>query len=106
MLRQSYTLNAICKYRQLSHEFQVLAYRLGVLELLKEDLYRYVNLRGKEKPQEQSHIYWKMILVYVLIKDNRELRREVSNWRRWLIALVKEDEQRDGQIGILVIDVL
>lgn len=77
-----------------------------MLELLKEDLYRYVNLRGKEKPHEQSHIYWKVILVYVLIKDNRELRKEVSNWRRWLIALVREDEQRDGQIGILVIDIL
>jgi hypothetical protein len=63
-------------------------------------------LRGKEKPQEQSHIYWKMILVYVLIKDNKELRKEVSNWRRWLIALIREDEQRDGQIGILVIDIL
>ena len=47
-----------------------------------------------------------MILVYVLIKENRELRREVSRWRRWLITLVREDEQRDGQIGILVIDIL
>jgi hypothetical protein len=47
-----------------------------------------------------------MILVYVLIKDNKELRKEVSNWRRWLIALIREDEQRDGQIGILVIDIL
>lgn len=65
-----------------------------------------MNLRGKEKPHEQSHIYWKMILVYVLIKENRELRREVSRWRRWLITLVREDEQRDGQIGILVIDIL
>jgi hypothetical protein len=42
----------------------------------------------------------------VLIKDNKELRKEVSNWRRWLIALIREDEQRDGQIGILVIDIL
>ena len=74
--------------------------------MLREDLWRYVNLRGKEKPQEQGHIYWKMVLLYVLIKDNKELRREVSNWRRWLLALIKEDEQRDGQIGLLAIDIL
>lgn len=74
--------------------------------MLREDLWRYVNLRGKEKPQEQGHIYWKMVLLYVLIKDNKELRREVSNWRRWLLTLIKEDEQRDGQIGLLAIDIL
>lgn len=31
ILRQGYTLNAVCRYRQPSHDFQVLALRLGVL---------------------------------------------------------------------------
>lgn len=30
----------------------------------------------------------------------------MSNWRKWLLTLIKEDEQRDGQIGLLAIDIL
>jgi len=69
-------------------EFQVLAYKLGVLELLSEDLNRYINLRVKEKPMERISIYWKLMLLYVLIKGNEDLRREATPWRSWLINLL------------------
>jgi len=89
-LEQGYCLNSFGSSCQPHSEFQILAYRLGVLEALREDLWRYANLRGKEKGQEEGCVYWKMLLLLALIKANPELRRIASGWRKWLIGLVGE----------------
>jgi hypothetical protein len=42
------------------------------------------------------------MLLYVLIKDNEELRREATHWRGWLIQLVSEE----NEISMLATDLL
>ena len=37
--------------------------------------------------------YWKLLMGYCLIRDNSVLRRRVREWRGWLVAILKEENE-------------
>lgn len=91
MLKTGYSLRPAFKYKFIATEFQSLAFKLGVLDLLTDGISRYINLRSKQKNIEKESIYWKILLLYVLIKDNKVLKKQIISMRNSFIHLVAEE---------------
>ena len=87
-------VESVFMYKQVNEEVQIMLYKLGIHEKLVKDVKRYNTLRVKEKVEEEETVYWKLLLLYALIRNNLKLRDIVSEHRAVFIALLDNDKSR------------
>lgn len=68
-----------------------MAHKLGLHESLISDIRRYVTLGKKMKEQQSDIMYWKLLTLYAIIRNNLKLRDIIAEHRKIFINLVESE---------------
>lgn len=83
-------LESLLKYKQVNEEVQNMAYKLGLHDMLINDIKRYSTLAKKMKDQQEYVIYWKLLALYAIVRNNLKMRDIIAEHRKVFITFLEQ----------------
>lgn len=84
-------MESLLKYRQVNEEVQNMTYKLGLHDALVHDIKLYSTMAKKAKEQQEDIMYWKLLALYAIVRNNLKLRDIIAEHRKTFLLFLETE---------------